>query len=104
MKGIINENSINDQQNSNNQCVDKETTESKQNKSEITENALDSASREIDFRKITIKDLKKRRLFIVSLGVIDYLQEYDTTKQLENKFKSFFSFNSENSVSCVDPA
>lgn len=50
------------------------------------------------FRSYLTKDKK----FIVSLAVVDYLQNYDFMKLMETQLKSFFKENPEE-ISCVDP-
>jgi len=50
------------------------------------------------FREILIKEEN----VVISISLIDYLQYYDITKICENKIKSLFKINVNNSISCID--
>lgn len=41
--------------------------------------------------------------FIYHLAIIDYLQDYNIDKQMENKFKSILNRETENLISAVKP-
>ena len=62
---------------------------------------IQSIFTECNFKRVIFTSKDEKNIFI--LGIIDYLQNFNLQKFLENKYKGLLHFKDKNKISAVDP-